>query len=137
MEPAATFQVWASDSPPPTSSLPAQVAAKTINRFQPSASFAFHRALLEAYFTDNRDISDGEVLAAVARECGVDPVDFRAAVADNNQEMTQAVINDHNSAIEQGINAVPSVLINNAMAVPGAQDVDTYATWIERILSLG
>ncbi|MDH5519459.1 MAG: hypothetical protein OEZ14_02885, partial [Acidimicrobiia bacterium] len=30
MEPRATFTVWASDAPPPSSSLPAQVAAKTM-----------------------------------------------------------------------------------------------------------
>lgn len=133
MEPGASFQVWGSDSPPPTSSLPAQVAAKTMERFRPAASFDFHRALLTAYFTDNRDISDAEVLGAVAAECGVDAIDFKAAMVDNNDEMTRAVINDHNSAIERGVTGVPTVLINNVMAVPGAQDVDAYATWIERI----
>jgi len=106
-----------------------------MERFQPSMSFDFHRALLKAYFTDNRDISDTEVLAAVAAECGVDAMDFRDAMVDNNTEMTQAVIDDHNSAIGRGVTAVPTVLINSMMAVPGAQDVDAYATWIERILA--
>jgi predicted DsbA family dithiol-disulfide isomerase len=135
MEPGASFQVWGSDAPPPTSSLPAQVAAKTMERFRPGMSFDFHRALLKAYFTDNRDISDTEVLAAIAAECGVDARDFRDAMDDNNTEMTQAVIDDHNSAIGRGVTAVPTVLINNMMAVPGAQDVDAYESWIERILA--
>lgn len=135
MEPQAKFQVWNSDSPPPSSSLPAQVAAKTMERFHPEITPKFHRALLAAYFTDNRDISDLDVLSAVGAECGVDPVDFKAAMMDSNTEMTQLVINDHNSALERGVNAVPSVVINDAMVVPGAQDVAAYETWIERILN--
>jgi len=106
-----------------------------MDRIRPEASFTFHRALLKAYFTDNRDVSDLDVLAAVAAECGVDAIDFKAAVVDLNSEMTQLAINDHNSAIERGISAVPTVLINDIMTVPGAQEVDAYATWIDRILS--
>ncbi len=135
MEPRATFQVWASDAPPPASSLPAQVAAKTMEVHAPESAFVYHRALLTAYFTDNRDISDLEVLADVASESGVDRDGFTAAFTEHNQAMTQAVIEDHNSAIESGITAVPTVVINGVMPVPGAQEVDAYETWIERILS--
>ena len=45
-------------------------------------------------------------------------------------------IEDHNSAIENGVTAVPTVVINNMVpAGPGAQEVDVYQTWIERILA--
>lgn len=137
MEPRARFTVWASDAPPPSSSLPAQVAAKTMELHAPDSVFGYHRALLAAYFTDNRDISDLDVLADIAAECGVERSGFVAAFTEHNQAMTRAVIEDHNSAITNGVTAVPTVLINNVMPVPGAQDVDTYQTWIERILAAG
>ncbi len=135
MEPRAAFTVWASDAPPPTSSLPAQVAAKTMELHEPDAVFGYHRALLTAYFTDNRDISDLEVLADVAAETGVERAGFVTAFEQHNQALTRAVIEDHNGAIENGVTAVPTVVINNMMPVPGAQEVDAYQTWIERILA--
>lgn len=133
MEPRAQFTVWASDAPPPSSSLPAQVAAKTMERHDPDAVFGYHRALLGAYFTDNRDISDLEVLADIAAESGVERSGFVAAFTEHNQTLTRAVIEEHNSAIESGVTAVPTVVINKTMPVPGAQEVDAYQTWIERI----
>ena len=135
MEPRAAFRVWSSDAPPPTSSLPAQVAAKTMEVHDPDSVFAYHRALLAAYFTDNRDISDLDVLADIAAECEVDRAGFVATFEEHSQAMTKAVIDDHNSAIENGVTAVPTVVINNMMPVPGAQEVDAYQTWIERILT--
>ena len=137
MESRARFTVWASDAPPPSSSLPAQVAAKTMEVHDPDSVFAYHRSLLGAYFTDNRDISDLEVLADIAAECDVERAGFVAAFEEHNQAMTRAVIEDHNSAIENGVTAVPTVVINNMMPVPGAQEVDAYETWIERILAAG
>jgi len=137
MEPRAKFTVWASDAPGPSSSLPAQVAAKTMELHAPESVFGYHRALLAAYFTDNRDISDLDVLADIAGECGVEQAGFAAAFAEHNQPLTRVVIEEHNSAIESGVTAVPTVVINNMMPIPGAQDVDTYETWIERILAGG
>ena len=133
MEPRAKFQVWASDAPPPSSSLPAQVAAKTMETFSPDAVDRYHRALMTAYFTNNRDISDLDVLADIAAECDVERAGFSVAMIEGNQANSQAVINDHNSAIENGVSAVPTVLINNVLPVPGAQEVDAYETWIRRI----
>lgn len=135
MEPRATFTVWTSDAPPPSSSLPAQVAAKTMELHDPDSVFGYHRALLRAYFTDNRDISDLDVLADIAAECGVERAGFVSAIEEHNQSVTRAVIEDHNSAIENGVTAVPTVVINNMMPIPGAQEVDAYQTWIERILA--
>lgn len=133
LEPGARFNVWGSDSPPPRSSLPAQVAYKTMELRYPDAVHEYHRALLTAYFTDNRDISDWDVLIGIASEVGVDGEDFAAGLEKHNQDMTRLVIEDHNAAIEQGITAVPTVVINRVMPVPGAQEVATYQIWIERI----
>ncbi len=134
MEPNTNFTLWSDESDdPPTSSLPAQVAAKTLEIVDPNRVPAYHRALLNAYFTDNRDISNWDVLLDVAAEVGVDRVGFAAGIEEHNTAMTKAVIDDHNSAIENGVTAVPTVVINEVLPIPGAQDVDSYERWIVKV----
>lgn len=136
MEPRATFNPWTLDTPsePPSSSLPAQVAAKVVEANWPDVSDDLHWALLRAYFTDNRTISDWAVLTDVVASVGVDPAAFVERVEAERPAAAQLVIDEHNSAINQGITAVPTVLINQVLPVPGAQESDTYITWISRII---
>ncbi len=134
MEPNTNFVLWSDESDnPPSSSIPAQVAAKTLEVVDPDRVPAYHRALLSAYFTDNRDISNWDVLIDVATEIGVDRAGFAAGIEEHNTAMTKAVIDDHNSAIENGVSAVPTVVINGVLPIPGAQDVDAYERWIAKV----
>ncbi len=137
MEPAAKFNVWSSESPAPTGSIPAQVAAKAIAQWQPDLSHDFDRALLSAYFTDNRDISDHAVLADIAVECGASRSDFLTFLAANEDVIEKRVIDEHNEAVDQGITAVPTVVINDVLPVQGAQDVELYEHWINKIIARG
>ena len=134
MEPRAEFRPWATDDDPPSSSLPAQVAHKVVARSWPQAARAMHDRLMTAYFTQNRTISDWQVLADIAAEVGIDRAEFLTIAQEQRQSLAQVVIDEHNSAIEQGITAVPTVVINEVLPVPGAQDSDSYIAWIERIL---
>jgi predicted DsbA family dithiol-disulfide isomerase len=136
LEPRTTFNPWTMDAPnePPTSSLPAQVAYKIIEANWPEVAPQAHRSLLEAYFIDNRTISEWDVLTEVATEVGIDRDEFTTMVAEQRQSMAQLVIDEHNSAIEQGVTAVPTVVINNVLPVPGAQDAESYIAWIERLV---
>ncbi len=134
MEPRAAFVPWASDDEPPSSSLPAQVAHKVVQANWPEAARPMHDKLMTAYFTENRTISDWGVLTDIAVDSGVDRDEFTTALSEQRQSMAQLVIDEHNSAIEQGITAVPTVVINRVLPVPGAQDSESYIAWIERIL---
>ncbi|MFZ4289156.1 DsbA family oxidoreductase [Variovorax sp. HJSM1_2] len=76
--------------------------------------------LLRAYFTENRNIGDLDVLAAIADEGGLDghavrhflgTLEARAAVAEGDQR-----------AREMGINGVPFFIFNHKVALSGAQD---------------
>ena len=100
----------------------------------PDAAEALHWRLLGAYFTENRTISDWDVLADVVADVGVDRDEFQALVAEQRESMARLVIDEHNSAIEQGITAVPTIVINEVLPVPGAQESATYINWIGRIL---
>jgi len=133
LEPAARFRVWASDDPQPSSSVPAQVAHKVLAARWPERAMDYHRRLLEAYFWENRDISDGEILVELAEQIGVDPVEFREAAAELTEEMTARVIEEHNSAVEHEVTAVPTVVFAGVFPIPGAQPVETYERIVEKI----
>ncbi len=133
-EPSLTFSVLATDNPQPSGSIPAHVAAKAMQEFAPEAEGRYHRRIMDAYFAENRTISDPEVLAALAGEVGVDPAGFLAHVAERQIPLAQAAIDEHNEAIENGINAAPTVVLDGVLPVPGAQDFIAYERWIERLL---
>ena len=135
MEPAAQFRVWATDNAQPTSSVPPHVAAKAVAVTAPESERAFHRRLLSAYFTENRTISDWDVLHDLADDVGVDRAALRQVVEDQGESLTETVIAEHNDAISQGINGVPTTIIAGVIPVAGAQDVDTFETWINRLLA--
>ncbi len=134
MEPQADFRVWATDNAQPSSSVPAHVAAKAGAGLDPGAERAFHRRLLRAYFTENRTISDWDVLHDLADDVGVDRSALEAEVESAGPAITRQVIDEHNEAIGNGINAVPTAVIGGVLPVPGAQDVDSYETWINRLI---
>lgn len=132
-EPDAEFQVWASDAPQPTSSIPAQVAWRVLQQSVPDLAEAYHWRLLTAYFSENRDISDGEVLVALAVEVGADETEFRSALLEHGDAWTQAVIDEHNSAIQNGVTAVPTVVFADVFPIPGAQPTETYERILEKL----
>ena len=103
--------------------------------FAPDIEPAYHRRLMDAYFAENRTISDPNVLAGIAAECGADPGGFISYVVENEQRLAQAVIDEHNSAIQSGVTAVPTIVLDDVLPVQGAQDLESYVRWIDRLLS--
>tara|TARA_B100000214_G_scaffold174899_1_gene125705 strand:+ start:3127 stop:3690 length:564 start_codon:yes stop_codon:yes gene_type:complete len=134
LEPKTSFVPWATSSNPPTGSLPAQVAQKIISAEGPEYADAMHHKLLEAYFKENLDISDWSVIANIANEVGFGKAKFSSLVDTQRLEISKRVIDEHNEAISQGITSVPTVLINQVLPVPGAQETETYVNWISRLI---
>lgn len=134
-EPAARFTFpWASGANPPSSSLPAQVGWKAAGYFGPRAQRSMHERLLDAYFCDNRDISNPDVVADVAAADGIDRDEFKAVVTESGAELAQQVVDDHDSALRRGITAVPTVVLGGRFPVPGAQPLETYVRLVDRML---
>lgn len=133
-EPSLTFSVWATNNPQPSGSIPAHVAAKAMREFEPGAEERYHRRIMDAYFAENRTISDPDVLAALAGEIGLDPNAFLAHLVERQVPLAQASIDEHNEAIENGITAAPTVVLDGVLPVPGAQDFTAYERWIDRLL---
>ena len=126
---------WASPAEHPSHSLPALAAWKLAANFGPEIGEEFHRRMFIAYFGENRTISDLDVIVAIAAESGADPVEFEAGYTRREQPLADQVISDHREALELGISAVPTVIIDDQVAIPGAQDTATYIEVIDEILA--
>jgi predicted DsbA family dithiol-disulfide isomerase len=126
LEPKAEFRTWASEAAPPSHSVPSAVAGKVASTFGEPAFDQYHRALLHAYFAENRTISDRSVLVAVAGEAGLEVDLFSERFDSGYGALEQDVLQEHNQAIQAGITAVPSVVVGGRYLLTGAVDVDQY-----------
>ena len=132
---APRFQVWESSEGPPTHSIPAHVVARAARRHGPLLARALHERLLRAYFEQSRDISREPVLRALWQEAGL-PAEAFEACAD--PELVRETLADHNQAVELGITGVPAVRVPGSEAfVMGAQPLDVYRRWLERLRTRG
>jgi len=88
--------------------------------------------IMDAYFTDGKNISDIDVLADCAESAGIDRSEARTFLSGN--EFVDEVRSEIAEATEYGVTAVPTFIINGQWSVPGAQDVEMFERIIERIL---
>lgn len=88
-------------------------------------------ALFQAYFSDQRDISDVETLLDIAQNAGLD---HRAAaqVLDSGAHV-RSVREKQAFWTERGISGVPSIVFDRRYLVTGAQGVDTYAQLLQKV----
>jgi predicted DsbA family dithiol-disulfide isomerase len=92
---------------------------------------ALKRALFAAYFTEGRNPSDHEVLIDVAKQVGLDPVRAREILASDlyaNEVRERALFYR-----EHGIQAVPSVIVNNKYVIQGGQPVAVFEQALRKI----
>jgi len=126
---------WASDDEHPSHSLPALVAAKLAESHGEAGADDFHHRVFDAYFNQNRTISDVAVLATVAGECGLDPDQFAADFASQRETLEARVIDDHNEAVQLGATGVPATIVDNRIAISGAQDTSVFIQAIDQVLA--
>ncbi len=89
--------------------------------------------LMDLYFTEGADLSDPDVLAQAAADCGLDRDRIRALLATDTD--VAAVEQAANSAKDSGIDGVPFFVFGGVLAVSGAQSADDLAATIERAAS--
>lgn len=89
-------------------------------------------ALFKAFFTDGQDVSDVEILADVCAGVGLDRDEALAVLAD--ARYGQSVRDDQREWVEQGIQAVPTFVINGQYMVQGAQDAEAFGRMLDRLL---
>ena len=133
-EPRALFVAPEIETALPSSSVPAQTAAKCAEH-QGAEQFArFRRGLFVAQFRDNLDISRRDVLWALARQCGLDvprfEVDYVGGAA------YEAVLHDcAEGAAWFGVSALPTVIFDEKLSLVGAVPTERYRLMIDWILA--
>jgi predicted DsbA family dithiol-disulfide isomerase len=88
--------------------------------------------LMDAYFTNGKNIGDVEVLADCAESAGISRQDTLVFL--QGDDLADEVRAEIAEAADYGVTAVPTFIINGQWSVPGAQDVDMFERIIERIL---
>lgn len=92
---------------------------------------AMKLALLSAFFTDRKNISDIEVLVDLAAQAGLDRNDARQMLADGNH--AQTVREKQQFWLERGIQGVPAMVFLGRHLVTGAQGVENYARILRQL----
>ena len=82
------------------------------------------KALLKAYFTDGRSPEDHEVLAEAAAQAGLDAARAREILA--GDEYADDVRAQEQFYQDQGIHAVPAVVINDRHLIQGGQPPEVF-----------
>jgi len=91
------------------------------------------QSLFDAYFTEGRDPSDHAVLLDVAVKAGLNP--RRAAEILASGEFAAEVRERQKFYGSQGIQAVPSVIVNDKWLIQGGQPVEAFEKALRRIAS--
>lgn len=89
-------------------------------------------ALFKAYFTDNHDVSDPDVLAEIAAGAGLDRAAAQEAL--NSGAHAAPVRQKQAFWLERGIQGVPSMVFGGKYLLTGAQGAETYETALRRCL---
>ena len=87
--------------------------------------------LMRAYFSEGRNVGDPDTLADIAADTGFDAEYVRSWLAGDAGAAEVAA--EIEKAADYGITAVPTFVINEQWAVPGAQDADTFVGVLRRI----
>jgi predicted DsbA family dithiol-disulfide isomerase len=90
---------------------------------------------MRAYFTDNRTISDREVMLDVAAAVALDPRKLDDALEAGKGEYEQQVVDDHRAALAEGIAAVPTAVVNDEYLLQGAMTLEQYQKVVARLAS--
>jgi len=90
---------------------------------------AYTEAVMKGYFTDSLNISDFDVLTAIAVAVGLDKTEALSIL--ESSAFAEEVRQDEANAHSRQINGVPYFLFNGKEAVNGAQPVETFVAVIK------
>lgn len=97
----------------------------------PTRQHALKKALLNAYFTDGQSPEDTEVLVQAAATAGLDAVRAREILA--GEDFMAEVREREQFYLDQGIHAVPSVIVNDRHLIQGGQPVEAFEQVLRQI----
>lgn len=124
-------------APPPqrmrNSFLAHKLLTHTLAAHGPEAQTRLKLALFDAHFQQRRDVGDEAVLAEIYEAQGLPRHEAEVAFAD--PVLGERVRAEEAQAWDMNISGVPAMLVNGKYLIPGAQDPETYANAIRRVVS--
>jgi predicted DsbA family dithiol-disulfide isomerase len=89
-------------------------------------------ALFAAYFENEQDITDHDVLLAAAKKAGLDEAEARKWIVESDEggKLVDAEVKE---AQERNISGVPHFTLNERFEVEGAQDSTAFVRLLERL----
>jgi len=89
-------------------------------------------ALFEAYFSRRENVSDLQLLVAVAGRVGLDSEEARQVL--ESARYAQAVRTEQAQWLDKEVHAVPAFFFNDGFPVPGAQESETFVRVLNRLM---
>jgi predicted DsbA family dithiol-disulfide isomerase len=89
-------------------------------------------ALFKAYFTEQLAIDDDDVLLEIVEKAGLD-VDEAQDILSSSR-FAEAVDSEVSYWQDQNVTGVPAFVVNGKYMIPGAQDAETFAQVLGRVL---
>jgi predicted DsbA family dithiol-disulfide isomerase len=97
----------------------------------PGRQAALKHALLAAYFTEGRNVSDRSVLLATAEAAGLDAKAAQAIL--ESDRYAEDVRLEEQSWLATGINSVPAVVVNRTYLISGGQPPEVFETQLREM----
>ncbi|MBR1930032.1 MAG: DsbA family oxidoreductase [Lachnospiraceae bacterium] len=97
----------------------------------PDLAYRVIEALFKAYFTDNKELADKDLLQQIGEENGLDAAEVREVL--ESDKYRDEVIMDEREAARYGIHAVPFFVIGR-YGISGAQSVEGMKATILKVL---
>lgn len=94
---------------------------------------ALKLALFAAYFTDQANISDTDVLLNAVDAAGLDRAEAATVLAD--ERYAARVREEEAHWRDENVTGVPAFILNGKYMISGAQDADTFVQIIDRVIA--
>lgn len=111
-----------------------RLLAHVLHTHGPAAQSSLKELLLQAYFTDGRNVADIETLADLATAVGLDRDETLAFLA--SDEGLRELNAEFADAADSEITGVPHFVFDGRWAVPGAQESDVFLRVFNRITAI-
>jgi predicted DsbA family dithiol-disulfide isomerase len=105
----------------------------TLAQHGPETQTRLKLALFDAHFQRRRNVSDPAVLLDIAEAVGIDRGEAAATL--ESEVLGQQVRAEQQMAWDMNVNGVPAMLVNGKFLIPGAQEPETYANVLRRVVA--
>ena len=110
---------------------PAHQALKIVQEIAPAQTDAFNVAIFEAYFQDDADIGQVDVLSDLANELGIDGQTLASRLIANDE--LENVLEDEQFAFQNGLSGVPAFIFMGKYLLSGVRQPKQIVQIVQQI----